>query len=86
MHDPSEHNRGHDDKSKGQSFWRSRSGITLIVVLAVIGFLLIYEHRVHILGDGMLIPLLLLACVGVHFFMHGGHGGDGGHGSGGDKS
>lgn len=85
MHDPSEHHRGHDDQSKGQSFWRSRSGVTLIVVLSVLGFLLVYEHRAHILGSGLLIWLPLLICVGMHFFMHGGHGGHGGHGSDGDK-
>ncbi len=82
MLDPSEHRRGHDDQPIGQSFWRSRSGVTLIVVLSVLGFLLVYEHRVHIMGSGLLIWLLLLICVGVHFFMHGGHGG---HGSDGDK-
>lgn len=83
MHEPSDDRRDHDDQPKEQSFWRSRSGITLIVALAVIGFLLVYEHRAHIPGSGLLILLLLLVCLGMHFFMHGGHGG---HGSDGDKS
>lgn len=82
MNNPSEQYRDHNDQLKEQSFWRSRSGITLIVVLSVLGFLLIYEHRGHILGSGLLIWLPLLICVGMHFFMHGGHGG---HGSDGDK-
>ena len=65
------------------SFWRSRAGIYLIVALAVGGLLLGFEHRVHILGSGLLIWLPLLLCVGMHFFMHGVHGG---HGPGGDKT
>ncbi len=52
---------------------RVRYGLTLLVFLAVAGFLLWEEHQAHILGS---LPLLLLlgACVGMHFFMHGGHG------------
>jgi len=48
--------------------------------------LLGYEHRVHLfVGNGLLV-LLLLGCVGMHFFMHGGHGGShkGGGAVGGD--
>ncbi|WP_370206764.1 DUF2933 domain-containing protein [Pararhodobacter marinus] len=67
------------------SFWRSRAGIYLIVALAAGGLLLGYEHRVHILGSGLLIWLPLLLCVGMHFFMHGGHGGHGSHGKGNDE-
>lgn len=65
------------------SFWRSSAGIFLIVALVLSGLLLGYEHRVHLLGSGLLIWLPLLLCVGMHFFIHGGHGG---HGSGGDKT
>lgn len=65
------------------SFWRSRTGVYLIVALVVGGLLLGYEHRVHILGSNWLLWLPLLLCVGMHFFMHGGHGG---HGGGGDKT
>jgi Na+/glutamate symporter len=61
----------------GEKFWRSRAGIALVVFLAVAGFLLIYEHRVHVFtGTGLLIGLLGL-CIGMHLFMHGGHGGHG---------
>lgn len=82
MDDHGDHQRGHDNRPREQSFWRSRSGFALIVALAALGLLLVYEHRVHILGSGLLITLLLVACVGVHLLMHGGHGG---HGSDGDK-
>lgn len=82
--DPS---HGHHNQSEHAhqppSFWRSRAGKYLIVALVVGGILLGIEHRVHILGSGLLLWLPLLLCVGMHFFMHGGHGG---HGSGGDKS
>lgn len=60
-----------------QSFWRSRAGIYLIVALVISGLLLGYEHRVHLLSSGLLIWLPLFLCVGMHFFMHGGHGGHG---------
>lgn len=78
-HDQSEH------APRPSSFWRSRAGIYLIVALAVGGLLLGYEHRMHILGSGLLIWLPLLLCVGMHFFMHGGHGGHEDKGSGGDN-
>lgn len=50
-----------------------RFGFTLLAFLAAAGFLLWEEHEAHILGA---LPLLLLVgvCVGMHFFMHGGHG------------
>ncbi len=75
-----DHSGGSHTHSRG--FWRSRSGVALILFLAVAGFLLAYEHRVHVLTtNGILIGLLAL-CVGVHFFMHGGHGGHDGSQSG----
>lgn len=67
-------------------FWRSRTGTTFLVFLAIAALLLGYEHRVHLfVGNGLLV-LLLLGCVGMHFFMHGGHGSshDGSHDGGGD--
>ncbi len=74
-----EHSRNQPPSMGG--FWRSRTGVVLIIFLAVVGLLLAYEHRVHIFtGNGVLIALLIL-CVGMHFFMHGGHGGHGGHGN-----
>jgi hypothetical protein len=54
---------------------RTRGGVVLIAFLAIAGFFLWQEHRVHLLG---ILPfLLLLACPLLHLFMHGGHGGHG---------
>lgn len=55
-------------------FWRSRGGIALFVFLGIAGFLLLYEHRAHIPGDYWLLGGLLVVCVLMHRFMHGGHG------------
>lgn len=54
------------------TFWRSRSGMTLLVLGAVAGFFLLTEHRAHVLG--VLPYLLILACPLMHLFMHHGHG------------
>lgn len=68
-------------KATWGEFLRSRAGMVLIAFLAVAGFLMAYEHRVHIFsGNGIIIGLLAL-CVVMHLFMHHGHGG---HGDGGD--
>jgi hypothetical protein len=65
---------GHHGDGK-LSFFTSRTNIALIVFLAIGAFFLVAEHRAHLLtGTGILV-LLLAACVGMHFFMHGGHGG-----------
>ena len=79
MEKPSTHGDQHsqDNPPRPPSFWKSRAGIYLIVALVLGGLLLGYEHRVHILGSGLLIWLPLLLCIGMHFFMHGGHGGHG---------
>ncbi len=57
---------------------RFRYGLVLLGVLAVAGFFLWDEYEAQILRY---LPLVLIlgACLGMHFFMHGGHGGD--HGS-----
>lgn len=79
----SDHDHSRHQPQPTGSFWRSRTGIVLTVFLAIAGLLLAYEHRVHIFsGNGVLIALLL-ACIGMHLFMHGGHGG---HGGGDDNS
>ena len=49
----------------------------LLGFLLIGGALLFTEHRAHVLGA--LIWLPLLACLLMHLFMHGGHGGHGGH-------
>jgi hypothetical protein len=55
-----------------------------VAVFAIIGgFVLIAEHRAHIIP--FLPWLVLLACPLMHLFMHGGHGGHGGHHGGGNR-
>lgn len=61
----------------GGGFWRSRTGFAAIVFFATIGLLLAFEHRAHLLTGPGLLVFLLLACVGVHLFMHGAHGSHG---------
>lgn len=57
-------------------FWASRGGGVLLGFLVIIGFYLVTEHTAHLFGA--LPYVLLLACLLMHLFMHGGHG----HGSG----
>ena len=63
-------NTGPDNRG---AFWRSPTGLTLGVFLVVAGVLLVLEHGAHLLGASPLL-LLLGVCIGMHFFMHGGHG------------
>jgi hypothetical protein len=51
--------------------------LAVLAFFAIAAFLLLTEHRAHLLGP--LLFLLLLACLPLHFFMHRGHGGKGGH-------
>ena len=53
------------------SFLFSRTGLVLIGFMIIAGALLFTEHRAHVLG--VLIWLPLLACPLMHIFMHGGH-------------
>ena len=55
---------------------RSSVQLALLLFLAVGGGLLIFEHRVHLLGAWPL--LFLVVCFGSHMLMHRGHG-RGGH-------
>ena len=67
----------HDTSVPKGSFWTSRTFFVCLAFLAIAGFLLVSEHRVHALGA---LPfLLLLACPLMHVFMHGRHGGHGSH-------
>jgi Protein of unknown function (DUF2933) len=72
LHDHSEH-----EEHPQRSFLSSRAGFVLIGFLIIGGALLFTEHRAHVLG--ILIWLPLLACPLMHIFMHGGHGGHGSH-------
>ena len=72
MHNHSEH----EGQPQGR-FLSSRAGLVLIGFLVIAGALLFTEHRAHVFG--VLIWLPLLACPLMHIFMHGGHGRHGGH-------
>ena len=84
----SEHDLSRRRSPHSGNLWTSRAGRVLIGFAAVAALLLAYEHRVHLFtGNGLLVVLLAL-CIGMHFFMHGGHGGHGGGGrsqGGGDR-
>ena len=71
-----------------QPRWRSRSNLALAVFLAIGGYLLWTEHRAHVIE--FLPWILILGCIGMHLFMHGGrghgHGADGDAGQGSGKS
>jgi hypothetical protein len=66
----------HGNQNRG-GFLTSRAGLVLLGFLVIGGVLLFSEHRAHVLGA--LIWLPLLACPLMHLFMHHGHGGHGGH-------
>ncbi len=71
-HDHAHHDRG---PSSNGSYWTSRSFIVWLALVLIGGFLLVSEHRAHILGAALW--LLILACPLLHIFGHGGHGGHG---------
>ena len=68
-------NQSDDAAPQQSSFWKSKAGLVAIAFLLIAAFLLLSEHRAHLLG--YLPFLLLLACPLLHLFMHGGHGGHG---------
>ncbi len=71
-------NDAHQTQRRGGGFLSSRAGWVAIGFFVIAGALLFTEHRAHVLG--VLIWLPLLACPLMHMFMHGGHGhGHGGH-------
>lgn len=73
------HNHSHGEAEKPQgSFLTTRAGLVFIGFAIIAGALLFTEHRTHVLGA--LIWLPLLACPLMHIFMHHEHGGHGSHG------
>ena len=66
---------GHQEHARERISLKSRIGLVLVGFLIIAGALLFTEHRAHVLG--LLIWLPLLACPLMHIFMHGGHGGHG---------
>ncbi len=71
-------NQDNHQENPEKGFWKSRSGIFLLVALGVGALLLVFENRLHILGGNGFLALLLLGSVVMHLFMHGGRGGNGG--------
>ena len=63
--------------SSWTSFLASPAGLVLIGFLAIGGAYLWMEHRAHLLGALVFLPLLL--CPLMHLFMHHGHGGHSDH-------
>lgn len=56
----------------GMTGWLlSRTGLVLLGFFAVAAFFLVTEHTAHVFG--VLPYLLVLSCLLLHRFMHGGH-------------
>ena len=69
----------HSDSERPQgSFLTSRAALVFLGFALIAGALLFTEHRAHVLGALVWLPLI--ACPLMHLFMHHGHGGHGGHG------
>ena len=68
---------GHKEQARQAMSMKSKAGLVLVGFLIIAGALLFTEHRAHVLG--VLIWLPLLACPLMHVFMHGGHGHHGSH-------
>jgi hypothetical protein len=74
----SPHDHLDEKPSADRSFFASmRFSVVLLGFFIVVGVLLFTEHRAHVLGALIYLPLLI--CPLMHFFMHGGHGSHGGH-------
>ena len=60
------------------SWWRNRSNLALVAFLGIGGYFLWTEHQAHVVAA---LPwVLILGCLVMHLFMHGGHGhGGSGH-------
>lgn len=57
--------------------WNNSSKWPFYVFLAIGAYFLWTEHQAHVIEY---LPLaLVVACIGMHFFMHGSHGGHGRH-------
>ncbi len=77
MSDMSSQNRSSVSQSAPGSFLTSPAGLVFIDFMAIAGVYLWMEHRAHLLGALVWLPLLL--CPLMHLFMHHGHGGHSGH-------
>ncbi|MFH1344127.1 MAG: DUF2933 domain-containing protein [Pseudomonadota bacterium] len=73
------HDHSHSESETPHgSFLTTRAGLAFVGFAIIVGALLFTEHRAHVFG--VLIWLPLLACPFMHLFMHHGQGGHGGHG------
>ena len=71
-----DHDHHHADPAQTPpTFWRSRSGTAFIIFAAAAALLLGYEHRLHLFAGNWLPAAVMLGCLAMHSFMHGGHGG-----------
>ena len=61
--------RNRDNLTNGVFF--SRNKTALIVFSIIGGYFLLTEHLAHVIQ--VLPYLLIFVCIGMHFFMHGGH-------------
>jgi len=79
------HDHPRDDDAPRERFLTSPAGLVMTGFLLIGGIYLWMEHRAHLLGALVFLPLLL--CPLMHLFMHHGHGDHSGHGtsSGGDS-
>jgi hypothetical protein len=68
---------GHQERIGQGLSMQSKAGLVLIGFLIIAGGLMFTEHRAHVLGLFVWLPLL--ACPLMHLFMHGGHGHGGSH-------
>ena len=68
----SAHDHSSGDRIPRENFFTSPAGLVLIGFLAIGGVYLWMEHRAHLLGALVFLPLLL--CPLMHLFMHHGHG------------
>ncbi|MBX9824846.1 MAG: DUF2933 domain-containing protein [Xanthobacteraceae bacterium] len=67
------HENREDQGRPREGFPGWRAGLVLIGFIIIAGMLLFTEHRAHVLGALVWLPLLL--CPLMHIFMHGGHRG-----------
>jgi hypothetical protein len=55
-----------------EHFWTKPNGVAAIVLIVAVAYLLLTEHRAHVIAA---LPwLIFLSCPLMHVFMHRGHG------------
>ena len=53
------------------SYWATLQGCLTLILIAIVGFLLLRDHGMHLLQWSPF--LIVLLCPFMHFFMHRGH-------------